>query len=169
MDSLAGRVHELLLKRGETIAVAESCTGGRICSELSSMPGASKSFCGGIIAYQRRVKESVLAVSPDIIKNFGIVSVETALGMAMGAARVMGAHWGLATTGICGPGKGGADAPLGCVCMAVAYQEKSFANSQIIKVWSERHEFDYISRLQVQLEATQYILSAIEGFLRKGF
>lgn len=169
MDSFAARVHSQLLSRGETVAVAESCTGGRICSEFSSVPGASRSFRGGIVAYQRSVKEGVLGVPSDIIQEYGIISVQTAVSMAMGAARVLDAQWGLASTGICGPGSPDKSLPLGCVCLAVAYQAQSQWDSPVIKVWSEKHFFTYHNRLQVQLEATRYLLEVTESLLNNGF
>jgi nicotinamide-nucleotide amidase len=100
---LAARVHALLQERVETVATAESLTGGRLAAALTTTPGASRSYAGGVVAYATSVKESVLGVSAALLAEHGVISAECALAMARGAAAVIGATWGVGTTGVAGP------------------------------------------------------------------
>ncbi|SBO43683.1 competence/damage-inducible protein A [Cyanobium sp. NIES-981] len=119
-DSLASVVLEQLRRRGETLAVAESCTGGGIGAALAAVPGASDVFLGGVIAYANAVKEGLLGVSALDLERHGAVSDPVALAMAAGARRLAGATWGVAVTGIAGPGGGSEQKPVGLVHIAVA-------------------------------------------------
>jgi len=119
-DSLASVVLELLRRRGQTLAVAESCTGGGIGAALAAVPGASDVFLGGVIAYANAVKQGLLDVPAELLAAHGAVSDPVARAMAEGARRATGAHWAMAVTGIAGPGGGSADKPVGLVHIAVA-------------------------------------------------
>ena len=96
-------MHLLLRDRGETVATAESLTGGRLASALTGVPGASRTYLGGVVAYATSVKESVLGVPAELVAEHGVVSAECAAAMARGVADVIGATWGIATTGVAGP------------------------------------------------------------------
>src|SRR4051794_20622331 len=100
---LAARVQALLIERGETVATAESLTGGRLASALTEAPGSSQSYLGGVVAYATSVKRSVLGVPAAVVEQHGVISSECALAMARGAAAVTGAPWGIGTTGVAGP------------------------------------------------------------------
>ncbi|MEB3307123.1 MAG: competence/damage-inducible protein A [Cyanobacteriota bacterium] len=119
-QSLAEVVLEQLRQRGETLAVAESCTGGGIGAALTAVPGASETFLGGVIAYANAVKQGLLGVGADLLASHGAVSDPVAIAMAEGARRCSGADWALAVTGIAGPGGGSAEKPVGSVHIAVA-------------------------------------------------
>ncbi len=119
-DSLASVVLELLRRRGQTLAVAESCTGGGLGAALAAVPGASDVFVGGVIAYANAVKQGVLGVSPELLETHGAVSDPVAQAMAQGARRVTGADWALAITGVAGPGGGTEQKPVGLVHIAAA-------------------------------------------------
>src|SRR5947207_15961184 len=101
-DSAKAAVH-LLAKRKWTLATAESCTGGFIANQITNVPGASKVFHGGIIAYSNDIKEKILGVRSDALKNFGAVSKEVAQEMAIGAQKKFDVDFAIATTGIAGP------------------------------------------------------------------
>jgi len=101
--TLAERVLALLQERGQTLATAESLTGGRLASALTAVPGASRSYVGGVVAYATSVKEMVLGVPAELVAQYGVISAECALAMARGAAGVTGATWGIGTTGVAGP------------------------------------------------------------------
>lgn len=109
----------LLRSRRETVAVAESCTGGGLGALLTSQGGASEVFLGGVIAYGNGVKEAALGVSADTIVKHGAVSAEAAGAMAEGAIRTTGSDWGLSITGIAGPGGGSAEKPVGLVYVGI--------------------------------------------------
>jgi nicotinamide-nucleotide amidase len=100
---LAARVHALLQERGETVATAESLTGGRLAALLTGTPGASQSYVGGVVAYATSVKQDVLGVPTTLVETYGVISAECAMAMARGAAGVTGAAWGIGTTGVAGP------------------------------------------------------------------
>lgn len=113
-------VAEELKKRTETLAVAESCTGGAISAKLTSISGASEYFMGGVVAYDNSVKEGVLGVARHNLDTFGAVSEQVAREMAEGVRRLCGTTYGLATTGVAGPTGGTPDKPVGTVWVAVA-------------------------------------------------
>ncbi|MCP9916566.1 competence/damage-inducible protein A [Cyanobium sp. ATX 6F1] len=119
-DSLASVVLQLLRARGETLAVAESCTGGGIGAALAAVSGASDVFLGGVIAYANAVKQRLLGVSAELLEAHGAVSDPVALAMAEGARRLTGSTWAIAVTGIAGPGGGSDIKPVGLVHLAVA-------------------------------------------------
>ena len=119
-DSLASVVLEQLRSRGQTLAVAESCTGGGLGASLAAVPGASDVLLGGVIAYANAVKQGLLGVPAELLAAHGAVSDPVALAMAEGARRATGADWALAITGIAGPGGGSEAKPVGLVHIAVA-------------------------------------------------
>jgi nicotinamide-nucleotide amidase len=118
-DSLASVVIDRLRQRGETLAVAESCTGGGLGAALAAVPGASDVFLGGVIAYANAVKQDLLGVPADLLASHGAVSDPVARAMAAGVQRLTGATWTIAVTGIAGPAGGSAEKPVGTVYMAV--------------------------------------------------
>ena len=102
-DSVAARVLEVLAGRAETVATAESLTGGLLAARLTDVPGASRSFVGGVVSYATRVKVSALDVPAEVVEAHGVVSRACATAMARGVRARLGATWGLATTGVAGP------------------------------------------------------------------
>ena len=113
-------VHDIMCKRGLTLATAESCTGGTIASRFTAMAGASAYFLGGVVAYANEAKRDILGVNYDDIMEHGAVSECVARQMAEGARRITGADYAIATTGIAGPTGGSEAKPVGTVWMAVA-------------------------------------------------
>jgi PncC family amidohydrolase len=112
-----------LVERGKTVAVAESCTGGLIGHRLTQVPGSSAAFLGGVIAYHNDVKERLLGVPAAVLEREGAVSEATALAMAEGARRLLGADVAVAATGIAGPSGGTDDKPVGLTYVAVVGAE----------------------------------------------
>ncbi len=119
-QSLAEVVLQQLRLRGQTVAVAESCTGGGLGAALAAVPGASDVFLGGVIAYANGVKQGLLGVPAELLQAHGAVSDPVAQAMAEGARRATGADWGLAITGVAGPGGGSDEKPVGLVHLAIA-------------------------------------------------
>ena len=118
--SLASVLLDQLRRRGQTLAVAESCTGGGLGASLAAVPGASDVLLGGVIAYANRVKHGLLGVPAELLEAHGAVSDPVARAMADGARPATGADWALAITGVAGPGGGSAEKPVGLVHIAVA-------------------------------------------------
>lgn len=120
-------VHDLLIERKATLAVAESCTGGAIDSKFTAMAGASAYFLCGVVSYSNESKRDVLGVDYDDILRCGAVSETVARQMAEGVRRISGADYGIATTGIAGPTGGSAEKPVGTVWFGIATPEGSCA------------------------------------------
>jgi nicotinamide-nucleotide amidase len=135
-DTLASVVLEQLRRRGETLAVAESCTGGGLGAALAAVPGASDVFRGGVIAYANAVKQELLGVPAALLDSHGAVSDPVALAMAEGVRRAIGASWAIAVTGIAGPGGGTVEKPVGLVHIAVAGPDGSC--SEAVRFGSSR-------------------------------
>ena len=119
-DSMGTVVGQLLRHRGQTLSVAESCTGGGIGQLLTTAPGSSDYFWGGIISYDNRVKVSLLGVDPALLETDGAVSAAVAEQMAAGVRDRLGTDWGLSVTGIAGPGGGSDTKPVGLVYVGVS-------------------------------------------------
>lgn len=116
----AERLVGLLAERGLSCATAESCTGGGVGAAITSAPGASAVFLGGVASYANSAKESILGVPAETIAAHGAVSAECAAAMAEGARRIFGADLAVSTTGIAGPGGGSAAKPVGLVWFGLA-------------------------------------------------
>ena len=108
-----------LNRLGYTIATAESCTGGNIAHEITSIAGSSSAFMGSIVAYSNNVKHRVLGVKSETLETYGAVSLQTVEEMAHGACQVIDTDCAIVTSGIAGPGGGTPDKPVGTVCIAV--------------------------------------------------
>jgi nicotinamide-nucleotide amidase len=118
--SLDAIIADQLAAAGQTVVVAESCTGGLLGARLTAQAGASGWFLGGVISYSNSVKQGILGVPPELIERLGAVSALCAEAMAEGARHTLGADWALSITGIAGPGGGTADKPVGLVYVACA-------------------------------------------------
>jgi nicotinamide-nucleotide amidase len=110
----------LLVSKGLTVAAAESCTGGLVGARLTDLPGSSKAFLGGVVAYANGVKTGVLGVPGALLRKHGAVSRPVVEAMARGVRRITGADLGVAVTGVAGPGGGTAAKPVGHVWLAAA-------------------------------------------------
>lgn len=118
--SLAGEIGELLTRRRLTVAVAESCTGGLLGHCITSVPGSSAYFRGGVVAYADDVKCRLLAVEAERIARDGAVSAGVARTMAEGVRSVLSADIGIGITGVAGPDGGSAEKPVGLVFVGIA-------------------------------------------------
>ena len=120
MVTLAEQLVRALAAQGRTLAVAESCTGGLVGSLLTDVPGSSRVFPGGVVAYANAPKRQVLGVSPAVLTEHGAVSGEVATAMAEGVCRLLDADFGIGITGITGPTGGSEAKPVGTVFIACA-------------------------------------------------
>jgi nicotinamide-nucleotide amidase len=145
----------LLSARDETLAVAESLTGGLVAADLTAVPGASRVFRGSVTAYATDLKRDVLGVDGDLLRNRGAVDAEVARQMAAGVRRVMGAGWGAATTGVAGPEPQDGQS-VGTVFVAVAPPEGA------VKVSALRLNGD---RAAIRKESVRGVLALLLGEL----
>ena len=115
---LAERVIDLLRERGATLTSAESCTGGLIASSITRIAGSSDAFHAGFVTYANEIKQSVLGVSAEVLEREGAVSETVVRQMALGAMERAAADYGIAVSGIAGPGGGSEEKPVGTVWLA---------------------------------------------------
>jgi nicotinamide-nucleotide amidase len=127
-DTIEGVVHALLLSRGETVAVAESLTGGLLAAALTTVAGASQTCSGGVVSYATQSKADLLGVSSSLLESRGAVDADVAVAMAIGVRERFGTTYGLATTGVAGPTEQDGQ-PVGTVYVALAGPRKTFAVS----------------------------------------
>lgn len=118
--SMVEQIGKMLTAQGKSFSVAESCTGGRIASEITSFAGASSAFMGGIIPYDTDLKTKILGVPSQLIEKYNVVSIEVAESMAVKCCELFNSDYSIATTGIAGPTKGDGKDEVGTVCIAVA-------------------------------------------------
>ena len=144
-----------LATRGQTVAVAESCTGGGLGWHLTALPGSSVFFKGGVIAYANEAKQRLLGIPAALLARHGAVSGHVARAMAAHVRRMFRATYGIAITGIAGPSGGTAGKPVGTVWLAVAGPAGTTA---------ERHRFRG-SRARVRAQAVDHALRMVSrGF-----
>ena len=117
------QVFGLLSSAGETIAVAESCTGGLLAGRLTELPGSSEVMLGGLVVYSNSAKVALAGVDPGLIASFGAVSSEVAEALASGARAALAADVGVGVTGIAGPGGGSEEKPVGLVWLSVSHRD----------------------------------------------
>jgi PncC family amidohydrolase len=136
----------------QTLATAESCTGGLLAAALTSVPGSSRSFLGGVVAYADVVKVDALAVPRSLIDAHGAVSAEVAEAMAIGVRDRFGSSFGVSTTGVAGPGASGAK-PAGLIYVAVAGLE----GSEVVRLMEDRGR--HLNRVVAVRAALDLLLS----------
>lgn len=144
---------DALRARGETVAVAESCTGGLVGAALTSVTGSSDVFLGGVLAYANEVKQNQLGVPRELLAEHGAVSEPVARAMAEQVRAALQSTWGVSTTGVAGPGGGTADKPVGMVWIALAGPEGTWArrlrlggDRALIRRWSVAAALDALRR-----------------------
>ena len=121
---LSKEISDKFWKENLTLAPAESCTAGSIASVITAIPGSSRFYKGGIVAYADEVKTNLLGVNPETLATKGAVSEEAVIEMVKGAMKSMNADCAVATSGIAGPTGGTPDKPVGTVWIAAAMGEK---------------------------------------------
>jgi nicotinamide-nucleotide amidase len=153
VDGLEEVVLGQLLTRGETMAAAESCTGGLLAARITDVPGASEVFLGGVVSYSNEVKERQLGVPVELLIEHGAVSEPVARAMAVGVRERFDADWGIGITGIAGPGGGSDEKPVGLVHFAVASSSSVATrhqvfpgNREVVRLWSVQSTLDLLRR-----------------------
>lgn len=154
-ETLERVVVRMLIERGLTLAVAESCTGGLIANRITDVSGSSAAFVVGFVTYSNQAKKDFLGVDEQLISKYGAVSEQTARAMAEGARRVSGADVAISVTGIAGPAGGTAAKPVGLVYMALSVADGTIAFE---------HRFSG-SRMDIKLRASQAALNMLRMHL----
>jgi len=149
----------LLTKKGLSIATAESCTGGLISDRITNIPGSSKYFCGGVVAYSYDAKVNLLKVSWDTLRQFGAVSEETVIEMARGGRMALGADIAVSVSGIAGPGGGLTEKPVGTTWIGLSTTEGDWARHF---VWDGDRIQNKLSSADAAL---QFVLDYLQGTL----
>jgi nicotinamide-nucleotide amidase len=153
---LATEIIRLLTLSGETVAAAESLTGGLVAAALTDVPGASNAFRGGVVAYATELKAQVLGVDVGMLKRHGPVYAPVAVAMAEGVRRRLGATFGVSTTGVAGPGPQDGH-PAGTVHIAV-----SIEGDTVVRTMALAGNRDEVRRL-----AVERVLGLLLGRLRE--
>jgi len=151
--SMQAAVSAKMMAYSKTLSIAESCTGGYIAHLITSLAGSSKFFLGGIVSYSNELKMSLLNVPAEILEEFGAVSIQTVEKMAEGIRLKTGSDFGLATSGIMGPGGGTDTKQVGFVCVAVSAKDKTVSTT---------FQFRFDRTRNIELTAIQAL-----NFLRK--
>jgi PncC family amidohydrolase len=160
-DILGLEVGKLLHQRRLKLALAESCTGGLVGHRITSVPGSSEYFIGGIVPYSYEAKVKTLRVSWDILNHFGAVSRETVFEMARGARKMFAADVAVSISGIAGPGGGTVDKPVGTTWVGLAAGDGD---------WSREHHFDgdrEHNKAASADAALQLLLDYLQGELKR--
>lgn len=152
MAEVIGRELEL---NGQSLSVAESCTGGYISHLITSVPGSSAFFLGSVTAYSNRIKENVLGVNGKTINEFGAVSEQVAREMALGIMQVFNTDFAVATTGIAGPTGGTEEKPVGTVWIAIASKKNVIAKKYI---FGDNRERNIIRSSQTALQMLRRVV-----------
>ena len=147
---------DFLKKHGLTLSVAESCTGGNIAHQLTSVPGSSAYFKGGIVSYANEAKENILKVNPADIKQVGAVSRQVVEQMAAGARKIFNTDCSIATSGIAGPDGGTEEKPVGTVWIAICCKEE---------IKSQKFIFSQNREINIQ-RATNAALTMLYEFVK---
>jgi nicotinate (nicotinamide) nucleotide adenylyltransferase len=124
---LEKQIGDFLRAKGQTLSIAESCTGGLVSDRITDVPGSSDYFRGGIVSYSIEAKARHLGIPPDEIKRYGVVSAQVAKKMARGVRKAFRAGYGVSTTGVAGPGGGTVKTPVGTVFIGFSDGKKTFA------------------------------------------
>ena len=155
IDRTARNVVEYMIGENVTLSAAESCTGGMISSAITSVPGASRVFGCGIVSYSEKVKEEILGVKSETLKDPGVVSAETVLEMAEGVKRLSHSDAAIAVSGIAGPKSDSDPAPVGTVYAAVIYKDHKYAENL------ELYRFGNLSRTENRLLTVYFTLKLV--------
>ncbi|MDL2325146.1 competence/damage-inducible protein A [Ruminococcaceae bacterium OttesenSCG-928-A16] len=169
-DELEATLVHLLARKSESLATAESCTGGLLSKRITDVPGASEVFGFGACTYTNQMKQKVLGVNPQTLQQHGAVSSQTAAEMAFGIANFAGAQFGVGITGIAGPDGGTPEKPVGLVYVAVCHGSTVAVKKlqlggrgrQVVRRLATQHALDMVRRMALGLPIEK------AGYFEKG-
>ena len=151
-------IGSILVKKSFTLSVCESCTGGMLASIITQVPGSSKYFLGGIIAYSNAIKRRIVGVQSNVLKKFGAVSPEVARKMAQGVQRTFKSDIGIGITGIAGPTGGSKKKPVGLVYISLSFKKHVLIRKHLFRG----------DRDQIRKRACNEALSLLKCSLQSG-
>ena len=161
-DSLQSVIGEALNNSNSTLAIAESCTGGKISSLITSVSGASQYYLGSVTAYDNSIKQNVLSVPSSVIENYGAVSKECVEAMSKGVLKLFNSDYAIATSGITGPTGGTPEKPVGTLWVSIAQRNKQtgeitnssqkFTSNSSRNINSDRFAYSAINKLRLILK-----------------
>jgi nicotinamide-nucleotide amidase len=154
-------LHSILYNSSFSLATAESCTGGNIAAKTTLNGGSSKYFFGSLVSYSNTVKEDMLKISKEDIKNYGVVSETVAIQMASGVRDVLQTDYAISTTGIAGPTGGTINNPVGTVWIGFASDESNYACK--FEILGDRKSVIY----QASEEAFKLLIKELKKDLKK--
>ncbi|GAB6863091.1 CinA family protein [Haloplanus litoreus] len=163
VDAAERRLGRRLRERGETVAVAESLTGGLVGSVLTDVPGSSDYFDRGVVTYSNDAKLDALGVSRESLDAHGAVSAPVAREMAQSVRDTAGTDWGVSTTGIAGPAGGTEEKPVGLVFVGLAHAAPWGSGDSFVR--AERHVFDgdrWTIKSESARQALENLLAAVD-------
>ena len=146
--TLEQAVVESLRTAGQSLVVAESCTGGLLANRITSVPGSSEVFLGGVVSYSNALKQALVGVPPELLAQYGAVSEPVAHAMAAGVRQRLGGWWGIGITGIAGPGGATPEKPVGLVYIGISDPDTTLVKQQLFVG----------DRQTIKYRATQYAL-----------
>lgn len=152
--SVESAVVDMLLQRRQTLAVAESCTGGAISARITAMAGSSAYYMGGVTSYSNEAKANLLGVSADDIQEYGAVSQTVAEQMARGALDKFGTDYAISTTGVAGPDGGTPEKPVGTVWIAIAWHSKDASEQKFIQTEARLMRFSELRDQNIERAST---------------
>ena len=121
---ISREINDLMWQQGATLSTAESCTAGNVAAAITSVPGSSQFYKGGVVGYSNEVKINLLHVNPETLETYGAVSEETIVEMIKGVMNSLKTDYAVATSGIAGPGGGTPEKPVGTIWIAAGNADK---------------------------------------------
>ncbi|MGO8989366.1 MAG: CinA family protein [bacterium] len=150
-------IGDILRKKGSTLSIAESCTGGLICDRITDVSGSSGYFMGGMVTYSNESKAKHLGIPLNCIKKYGAVSPQVAKKMAQGVRKTFNTTFGLSTTGVAGPTGGTKRSPVGRVFIGIASRKRTWVKKLDLKG----------TRREIKKESTRLSLKCLYEFMTK--
>jgi nicotinamide-nucleotide amidase len=121
---ISREINDLMWQQGATLSTAESCTAGNVAAAITSIPGSSQFYKGGVVGYSNEVKVNLLHVKPETLETYGAVSEETIIEMIKGVMKSLKTDYAVATSGVAGPGGGTPEKPVGTIWIAAGNADK---------------------------------------------
>lgn len=160
IDTVSESVVKYMIKTGKTLCTAESCTGGMISQMITSVPGASNIFLGGVCSYSEKIKQKLLGVKSETIEKYTVYSAQTASEMSRGALELFGADVAIAVTGVAGPGDFSKEKPAGTVYVSVAAKDKEIVRDLKVYQLADKPDRETVRRIS-SLKALEMVLELL--------